>query len=420
VSLSTKKPSSATQPKILLGVTGSVAAYKAASILKALRPHFDLRVGLTAAGSRLVRASELAKASGHPVGQDAFRGVKPIPVNTPSGSHPLIRVPHIEFARECDLVLIAPATADFLGKMALGLADDLLSSCCLYSTAPVMVAPAMNTHMWENPAVKHNLEILRSRGVTILEPASGHLACGDEGKGRLLDPASIVAAVERHFQNRNRWRGCSVLVTAGPTQESLDPVRVLTNHSSGKMGYALAAASRARGASTTLITGPTALTPPAGVATVPIRTAVEMHREVMRRFPKTDLFILAAAVADFRPAHQVRSKIKKGKGGLNLRLVQNPDILSDVIRHRGPSQRVVGFAAETDDLARRATAKWRRKPCDLLAANIVGKPGTGFNSEQNELLVFCRGEKKPVKLGRASKDRLAEQLLDLIDETAHT
>jgi phosphopantothenoylcysteine decarboxylase/phosphopantothenate--cysteine ligase len=419
-----RKPSprpASPKPRILLGVTGSAAAYKAAALLRLLRARYEVRVVATRAASRLVRIPDLARAADSPVGTDAFRGVKPVPVSTPPGSHPLLPVPHIEFARECDLLLIAPATADFLAKMALGLADDLLSSCCLYSKAPAMVAPAMNQAMWGHPAVESNVRTLLGRGVILVEPGTGHLACGDEGKGRMAEPAEILREVDRFFDRRGRWEGLEVCVTAGPTQEPLDPVRVLTNHSSGRMGYAIAEAARLRGARVTLVTGPTALPPPGGVRLVRVRTALDMRRAVMAELPTTDLLVMAAAVADFRPVHRAGDKIKKTGASPLLRLERNPDILAEALRRRGKGTRVVGFAAETRDLERQARTKWARKPCDMLVANLVGEPavdgrGTGVGADENEVTVFLRGRRDPLRLARDRKTRLADRLLDLMED----
>ena len=299
--------------------------------------------------------------------------------------------------------------------MALGLADDLLSSCCLYSSAPAMVAPAMNQAMWAHPAVKVNVATLAARGVRIVEPGTGHLACGDEGKGRMSEPAVIAEEVGRFFALKDLWKGVRVMVTAGPTREPLDPVRVLTNHSSGRMGYALARAARDRGAEVTLVSGPVALASPTGVSIVPVRTALEMHREVMRSLPGCDLIVMAAAVADYRPRTVSSSKIKKGSGGITVRLEKNPDILAEVLRRRGKGARVVGFAAETEDLEKNAVEKWRRKPCDMLVANRVGDPADGFHGERHEVVVYCRGSKSPLRPPEDTKERLADTLLDLME-----
>jgi phosphopantothenoylcysteine decarboxylase/phosphopantothenate--cysteine ligase len=311
------------------------------------------------------------------------------------------------------LVLVAPASADFLGKLAHGLADDLPSAACLYASAPLWVAPAMNEAMWRHPAVRENARILRDRGTVFLGPASGPLACGDEGLGRMMEPDAIADRVEDFLKNRFIWRGLRVLVSAGPTREPLDPVRFLSNRSSGRMGYAIAEAARRRGARVDLVTGPTALTPPAGVQLARVETAAQMRREVLRAFTGCDLAVLAAAVADWRPQNASSQKIKKGKGAPSLRLSPNPDILAEVLRRRR-SQVVVGFAAETQRLDAHARARWERKPCDVLAANRVGK-GVGMETPDNRIRLYARGLKNPVELGRGPKESLAEKMLAFLE-----
>ena len=403
------------KPKVLLGVSGSVAAYKSIELIRYLRLFAEVRVVLTQAGSRLVPARQLRKASGFPVWDSLFKGSKPIAPGTPSGTHPLAFVPHIEYAKTADLLLIAPASADFLAKLAHGTADDLLSTLCLYATCPLWVAPAMNTKMWNHPAVSGNCATLRKRGVVFLGPDSGHLACGEVGDGRFAEPSEIAFQVESHFRHFGEWKGRKVLVTAGPTQELLDPVRVLTNRSSGKMGYALAQAALNRGAQVTLVTGPTRLAPPSSLKVIPVKTALEMRSQVLKAFASSDLLLMAAAVADYRPRRFSASKLKKGKKDIVLHLTKNPDILGEVLRRRKSRQIVVGFAAETDHLIRNAESKWDRKPCDLLVANRVGGKGIGLESDQNELWVFKQGLKKPILLKRDLKSRLAEKLLDLVE-----
>lgn len=407
---------SLSKPRILLGVTGSVAAYKSIDLIRRLRPFAEVKVVLTEAGSRLVPERELRKASGSPVWTSLFKGSKPIPPRTRSGSHPKTFVPHIEYAKSADLVLIAPASADFMAKLSRGLADDLLSTLCLYASCPLWVAPAMNVKMWNHPAVKANRRILQDRGVAFLGPDSGHLACGEVGEGRFAEPGEIAFQVERHFENYGRWSGKRVLVTAGPTQEALDPVRLITNRSSGKMGYALAQAALNRGAEVILVTGPTRLAPPSAAKVVPVETALQMRDKVLKTLPGCDLLIMAAAVSDYRAAVLSKAKLKKKKGGLVLRLKQNPDILSEVLARKRNTQVVVGFAAETERLEKNALVKWRKKPCDLLVANRVGRPGRGFDSDHNELLVFSRKSSRPILLKKDLKSRLAEKLLDLVED----
>jgi phosphopantothenoylcysteine decarboxylase / phosphopantothenate---cysteine ligase len=402
------------KPQVLLGVTGSVAAYKALDLIRLLKPTVDVRIVLTEAGSRLVPEKDLQKASGHPVWKSLFKNSIPIPPGTPGGTHPLAVVPHIEYAKTADLVLVAPATADILAKLALGVANDLLSTLCLYAVCPLWVAPAMNTKMWNHPAVRRNREILEERGVRFLGPDNGHLACGEVGDGRFVEPRETALQVESYFGNFGKWRGKKVIVTAGPTQEPIDPVRVLTNHSSGKMGYALAQAALNRGAEVTLISGPTRLSAPSGAKLVGVKTALEMRREVLKAFAKTDLLIMAAAVADYRVKQYSETKMKKTKNQLTLRLEKNPDILSEVLKKKNLGQVVIGFAAETNDLKKNALAKWKRKPCDFLVANRVGGKNKGFESDENELMVFSRKSSKLVVFKRDLKSRLAERLLDLV------
>jgi phosphopantothenoylcysteine decarboxylase / phosphopantothenate---cysteine ligase len=401
------------RPKILLCVTGSVAAYKSASLARRLSRSSEVRVLMTPAATRLVRPSAFRAASGVTPRTGLFDGVSPLSPLLPAGTHPRLPVPHIDFARNCDLVLVAPASADFLAKLARGLADDLPSTACLYASAPLWVAPAMNEAMWRHPAVRENVRILEGRQAVFLGPSAGPLACGDEGLGRMMETDEIAGRVEDYLLNRKIWRGRTVLVSAGPTREPLDPVRFLSNRSSGRMGYAVAEAARRRGARVVLVSGPTSLPPPAGVRIVRVETALEMRRAVLKAFLRCDLAVLAAAVADWRPARASARKIKKGKRTPPLSLTPNPDILAEVLRLKR-RQLVVGFAAETHRLDAHARAKWGRKPCDVLAANLVGK-GMGMETADNRLRLYVRGLKKPVELGRGPKEKLAEELLDCLD-----
>jgi len=391
-----------------------VAAYKAARLAKGLSALAEVRVFFTAAAARLVTPASFRRVSGLPVQTSLFKGVRPLSPTLPSGSHPLIPVPHIDEARDRDLVLIAPASADFLAKLAHGLADDLLSTACLYSTAPLWIAPAMNVHMWRHAAVQENVRILRARGAVFLGPGTGLLACGDEGEGRMREPQEILDEVRGFLAERSSWSGRRVLVTAGPTREALDPVRFLTNRSSGRMGYALAEAAARRGAQVTLITGPAQIAPPSVHALRSVETAVEMGLEIRRALPKTDLVIMAAAVADYRSPAPAAHKLKKTGKALSLRLTQNPDLLADILRRRKPGQVIVGFAAETRDLGRNAQAKLAKKPCDILAANRVGK-GRGMETGDNEVTLYFRDGTGPLRLARAPKRDIARQMLEVID-----
>jgi len=404
------------KPRVLLGITGSVAAYKAVDLIHQLKPFAEVKVVLTEAGSKLVPLKALEKASGSKVWTSLFKGSTPIAPGTPSGTHPFAVVPHIEYAKSADLILIAPATADILAKLSFGLADDLLSTLCLYATCPIWVAPAMNVKMWNHPAVVHNTATLRSRGVRFLGPESGHLACGEVGDGRFAEPQEIATQVKSYFENFNRWAGKRVLVTAGPTQEPIDPVRVITNHSSGKMGYALAQAALNRGAEVILVTGPTKLTPPVGVTVVNVKTANEMHGQVLKFLSKTDLLVMAAAVADYRV------KFVSAANPITFcvffrRFKTSPSIsVFFTIFSDNSFFDFLIFFAETDHLRQNASSKWKRKPCDLLVANQVGGRQSAFENDQNELLVFNQKRAKPLILKKDFKSKLAEKILDLLDE----
>lgn len=319
---------------------------------------------------------------------------------------------HIELARWADAVLIAPATADVIARMASGRADDLLTTVALATPAPLFVAPAMNQQMWRNPATCHNIEQLQALGVTVLGPAQGEQACGDVGAGRLLEPETLVAALQQHFNN-GALAGQRVVITAGPTREAIDPVRYLTNHSSGKMGFAIARAAHAAGADTVLITGPVNLDTPEGVERINVSSAVDMLAASETALTtKTDLFIASAAVADYRPASIAMQKMKKSAESLQLELVRNPDIVATVAASSNRPKYVVGFAAETQNLAQYAEGKRRNKGLDMICANDVARSDIGFNSDQNALLLY---EASGVtELARASKLVIAEQLIAII------
>lgn len=321
-------------------------------------------------------------------------------------------VSHINLADKADLMLIAPATANMIAKMAIGLGDDMLSTTMLAATATVMVAPAMNVHMYEHPAVQENMSTLSKRGVIFVEPGSGQLACGYVGKGRLAEPEDIVAEVRRFFAEKTLLQGKRVLVTAGGTVERIDPVRYITNDSSGKMGYAVAEAARRLGAEVTLVTGPTALEASAGVQVVPVLSAEDMLKEVQNRYKDLDIVIKAAAVADYRPLVQSKSKMKKADKTLTLELVKNPDILETLGKNK-THQFLVGFAAETDSLDEYAMDKLVRKNCDLLVGNDVSVEGAGFGSETNVVRIYDKqGLVESLPLLR--KEEVALHLLRLI------
>jgi phosphopantothenoylcysteine decarboxylase/phosphopantothenate--cysteine ligase len=323
---------------------------------------------------------------------------------------------HLTLAETSDLIVIAPASAHCLAKLAHGLADDLLSTLILAAACPVVAAPAMDGGMWDHPAVRDNVVTLRRRGVTVLEPESGLLASGATGPGRLPGEDAILAAITRAFVARKDFQGCRVLVTAGPTREALDPVRFLSNRSSGKMGWALAEAARNRGAEVTLVAGPSALAPPPGVAFVSVVASEEMRKAVVSRFPDTDVLIMAAAVADFRPARAASGKIPKGDaesaGGLMVVLEPTPDILLDVTARR-TGQVVVGFAAETEDVVERARRKLTAKALDMIVANDVTEPGAGFETDTNRVTIVDRtGRCEALPL--MAKYQVANRILDAV------
>ena len=319
---------------------------------------------------------------------------------------------HIELARWADLVLVAPATANVIARLAHGLADDLLATLCLATTAPLVLAPAMNRQMWQAKATRANVLALLDRGVTMLGPGEGDQACGEVGPGRMLEPEEIADRIAARFGG-GALDGVEVLVTAGPTREALDPVRYLTNHSTGKMGYAVAGAAAEAGARVSLVSGPTALPAPPGVERIDVTSAGEMHAEVMARAAGCDVFIAAAAVADHRPAHRAEQKIKKGDGPAAIELVRTPDILAAVAAMDG-GPFTVGFAAETESVRAHAQDKLERKGLDMIAANRVGLPDRGFASERNALSVLWPGGGRELEL--APKAELARRLIDLVAE----
>lgn len=383
---------------MLLGVTGGIAAYKAAELARLLVGEgAEVQAVMTDAARRFIGPLTLQAVTGRPVRDTLFDPQHEAAMG------------HIELARWADLILIAPASADFLARMAAGLADDLLSTLCLASPAPLLAAPAMNQAMWGHAATRANVERLGARGVTLLGPDEGAQACGDVGPGRMLEPAAILTAVRARLA-AGRLAGRRVLVTAGPTREALDPVRFIGNRSSGKMGFAVAAALAAEGAEVTLVAGPVALPTPPRVERVDVESAIEMRDAVFARLSGTALFVASAAVADFRPAVAAGHKIKKTSETLNLELVRNPDILAEVAAL--PERPFcVGFAAETHDLEVHAEGKRRAKGLDMIAANEVGA-AQGFEMDENALLVMWEGGRQALE--RQSKERLAVQLVNLI------
>jgi len=391
--------------KILLGVSGGIAAYKAAELVRRLGERgAKVRVVMTAAAQAFITPLTLQALSGHEVRYDLLDPAAEAGMD------------HIELARWADLVLVAPATADLMARLAAGLANDLLTTLALATTAPLVLAPAMNHRMWLHPATQENLARLRERGVRILGPAEGDQACGEQGPGRMLEPGEILDTLalgtgSQHVERR--LAGRRILVTAGPTREALDPVRYLSNRSSGRMGYALAESLAARGAEVIVVSGPSALSAPHGVELVAVESALEMEAVVMARIGDCDLFVAAAAVSDYRPQAPAEEKIKKNQVELHLQLVKNPDILTQVAAlAQGPF--TVGFAAETQDLEAHARTKLTAKGLDMIAANLVDGETGGFDRAENALLVLWPGGRRALPL--SPKTRLAEALSDLIAE----
>ncbi len=388
---------------VLLGVSGGIAAYKAAELTRRLRAEgADVRVVMTRAAQAFVGPLTFQALSGNPVRLDILDPTAEAGMD------------HIELARWADLVLVAPATADLMARLAAGMADDLLTTLALATQAPLILAPAMNQQMWEHPATRANARLLAERGVRLLGPAAGAQACGESGPGRMLEPGDIVAALLGPRPG-SPLAGRRVLVTAGPTREALDPVRYIGNRSSGRMGYALAQALVDLGAQVVLVSGPTALAAPVGLERLQVESALEMHAAVMGRIADQDIFVAAAAVADYRVADPAPHKIKKGQQELTLSLVLNPDILAQVAALPTPPF-TVGFAAETERVEEQALTKLRARGLDMIAANLVGGARGGFEREENALTVIRRdGRLDPLPL--MPKARLAEVLTDLIAET---
>ncbi len=393
---------------VALGVGGGIAAYKAAELARALMERgLSVQVLMTRSAEEFVRPLTFAALTGKKVLTHLFGAVSP--EDTLDSA-----IEHIRVAQEHQILVIAPATADLLGKLAHGIADDFLTTTYLAFTGPVVLAPAMNTNMWNHPATRENLRILRTRGHVIVEPGEGILACGMIGPGRLAEPEVIAQAVMSVAMDRQSVKqdleGETVLVTAGPTQEPLDPVRYLSNRSSGKMGYALAAAAAERGARVVLVSGPVTLAPPPNVELIPVRTALEMRKAVMDHLEQSTMIIKAAAVADYHRANPPKQKVKKTAARLSLELDPTPDILAEAGRKKG-DRLLVGFAAETQNLIEEARRKLESKHCDMVVANLVSERGIGFESDENEVtLVLRTGEIIPVK--RASKSAIAHRIFD--------
>jgi phosphopantothenoylcysteine decarboxylase / phosphopantothenate---cysteine ligase len=400
--------------RVAVGVTGGVAAYKAADLVRRLQQDgVEVDAILTRHAQEFITPLTFAALTGRKVITDMFSAADAAPANIESA------IEHIAVAQRIDALVIAPATANSIAKLAQGLADDFLSTLALATKAPVIVAPAMNVNMWEHPATRANLETLLARGVLIVSPDAGYLACGMVGEGRLAEVDAIVQAVRNVLGLKRDLAGETILVTAGPTCEDLDPIRFLTNRSSGKMGYAVAEAAARRGGRVVLVSGPTALKHPDGAEFVPVRTAAEMHRALSEHLSDATAIVMAAAVADFRPAAPQAAKIRRGAGKLTLELESTPDILAEISRETARSvggttarhRIIVGFAAETGDVAAAARRKLSAKDADLIVANDVTEPGAGFDGDTNVVTLFFRdgGEERLMMM---SKAQVASRVLD--------
>lgn len=391
--------------RITLGVTGGVAAYKAAELVRRLQQEgHSVQVVMTRAAREFVTPLTFAALSGQKVITDLFADSSGGEANLESA------IEHIAVAQRTDLLLVAPATADIIAKLARGIADDFLTTLHLACTAPVVIAPAMNVNMWNHAATRENIEMLRTRGVKIVEPAEGYLACGMTGPGRLAGQDDILAAVHEVFKAQRDLEGETILISAGPTCEDLDPVRYLTNRSSGKMGYAVAEAAANRGAKVILVSGPVNLETPAGVERVEVRSAEEMRRAVMERMADAGMVILAAAVADYRPVERRSEKIKKSAAPLAISLEPTADILAEVAKNKD-RRIVVGFAAETDHVAENARKKLVSKNADLIVANDVTAEGAGFDRDTNVVTLFSR-DGRDLALPKLPKSEVAQRILD--------
>lgn len=392
--------------KVALGICGGIAAYKAAEVLRGLqKAGCAVRVAMTARACEFVQPLTFRALSGEHVIVDDYAADNPDPIA------------HITFSQTVELLIIAPATANIIGKFANGIADDFLTSTYLASTAPVLIAPAMNTSMWEHPATQRNVERLKADGVFFVEPDDGEMACGTIGPGRLSEPDRIVVAALAILQSRNSevpqdLAGERLLITVGATREALDPVRFLSNNSSGRMGFALAEAARRRGADVRVIAGSTTAAAPADVAVIRALSAAEMHAAVMSELPEASVFIGAAAVADYRPVQSAREKIKKSDSEITIKLERTKDILADVAATDRDDLLVIGFAAETENVLANAREKLERKNLDAIVANDVTREGVGFDAVTNEVTVISRDEKAPIHVPLMPKTNVANIILD--------
>ena len=386
---------------IVLGVTGGIAAYKACELVSRLKKQgAQVRVVLTANACRFVPPLTFETLSGTPASIDAFE--------------PRRELEHISLAKWAEVFVIAPATANCLAKLANGIADDLLSTTALAMRAPMLLAPAMNANMWRHPATQANLQTLLKRGAVTVGPESGHLACGDDDVGRMAEPEQIVKALDALLNPRQDYAGMRVLVTAGPTVERIDPVRYITNRSSGRMGYAIAEAARDRGAEVVLVSGPVSLDAPDGVEVVKVESSAQLCDAVLERGDRADVVIQAAAPADFTPAAVSEGKIKKTGAGMVLELVNTTDIAAELGRRKRPGQVLVAFAAETDDVLENARSKLEKKNADLIVANDVTRPDAGFGVETNAVTLITREDERALPV--MSKRRVADGILDRVKE----
>lgn len=386
---------------VLLGVTGSIAAYKIASLASALKKlHADVHVIMT---------------------KNATNFINPITFETLTGNKCLVdtfdrnfqfQVEHVSIAKKADVVMVAPASANVIGKIAAGLADDMLTTTIMACKCPIMISPAMNTNMYENPILQRNLQTLRDYGYEIIDPASGYLACGDTGKGKMPEPDTLLSYILRQIGMEKDMAGKKVLITAGPTQEAIDPVRYITNHSSGKMGYALAKTAMLRGAEVTLVTGPTAIEPPMFVNVLSVKSAKEMYDAVTDRYEQQDIVIKAAAVADYRPSHVGNEKMKKKDGDLSIELERTDDILKYLGEHKRPDQFLCGFSMETQNMIENSRAKLEKKHLDMIAANNLKTEGAGFKGDTNVITLIT--PKEEIQLDLMSKEAAAGKILDQI------
>jgi len=386
--------------KIVLGVTGGIAAYKAAELVRELaRAGAEVHVVMTKSAQAFITPLTFQTLSSNPVATELFSLLDESEIG------------HISLADRAEILVIAPATANIIGKIASGIADDMLTTIVMATKAPVLIAPAMNVHMWENPVCQENIEKLRARGYQFVDPESGELACGYEGKGRLAEIPTIMEEIRVILSPKDLAQE-KILITAGPTEEPIDPVRFITNRSSGKMGFALAHAARRRGAEVTLIGGPTALPAPQKVSYIRIRSAAEMREAVLNNLNRASILLMAAAVSDYRPKKMAPEKIKKSKSETVLELERNPDILAEAGQHKGQCI-VVGFAAETENLLQNARQKLREKNLDLIVANDINLPGAGFEVDTNIVkLIDPSGNVEELPL--MTKEELADRILDRI------